>query len=380
MMTKETAKQGIDLLFEMYDKDDPQGFINKNTKAIILEFIGGEPFLNINLINYICDYFFEQCLIKNHIWIHTLRISISTNGDLYFNEEVQRFIKKYNNYLNLSITVDGPKELHDSCRVRHNGEGTFNQAYAALKHYQKYYNSIPSTKVTIAPENLKELNNIIKFFLSENIYLINANTIYEHKWTPEEANTFYYELKQMADYVLSLNKQDEIYISLFDQTIGQPMRENENDNWCGGDMNMLAFDPNGDAYPCIRYMSSSLGNEVDPLPVGSVNGLFTTPKEKEIAKHLFSITRRSQSTDECFYCPIARGCAWCSAWNYQENGDVNIRSTNICLAHKARVLANAYYWNKYDKKNTPFKLNLPEKDALEIISKEEYEKLKELSK
>jgi len=145
------------------------------------------------------------------------------------------------------------------------------------------------------------------------------------------------------------------------------MPETNNINWCGGNMSMLAFDPDGIAFPCIRYMKSSLGNSVEPLPVGDVKGLFQTEKEKKIANYLFSITRRSQSTDECFYCPVASGCAWCSAWNYQENGDVNIRSTNICLAHKARVLANAYYWNSYYKQNNMterFILNLPENDAL----------------
>ena len=41
MMSKEVAKRGVDLLFEMYERD--QGtFINKKTKAIVLDFIGGE--------------------------------------------------------------------------------------------------------------------------------------------------------------------------------------------------------------------------------------------------------------------------------------------------------------------------------------------------
>jgi len=116
--------------------------------------------------------------------------------------------------------LDGPKELHNSCRLYPNGKGTFDKAYSALKHYQNNYNYNPGTKVTIAPENLKELNNIIKFFLNENIYEIYANTIYEHKWTLEEANIFYNELKSMADYILTSNNRDDIYISLFDAYLG----------------------------------------------------------------------------------------------------------------------------------------------------------------
>ena len=62
-------------------------------------------------------------------------------------------------------------------------------------------------------------------------------------------------------------------------------------------------------------------------------------------KCLDCITRRSQSTDECFNCPIAGGCAWCSAYNYQITGTPDKRVTYICVMHKARVLANEYYWH-----------------------------------
>ena len=61
---------------------------------------------------------------------------------------------------------------------------------------------------------------------------------------------------------------------------------------------------------------------------------------------LEQITRRSQSTDECYNCPIASGCSWCSAYNYEIYGTPNKRTTFICPMHKARVLANIYYWNK----------------------------------
>jgi len=51
--------------------------------------------------------------------------------------------------------------------------------------------------------------------------------------------------------------------------------------------------------------------------------------------------------------------------------------------HKARSLANAYYWNKQFKKknnNEKFKIWLPEEEALKIIDKNEFQLLKELEK
>ena len=50
--------------------------------------------------------------------------------------------------------------------------------------------------------------------------------------------------------------------------------------------------------------------------------------------------------------------------------------------HKARSLANVYYWNKWYKQqgiDKKMKMWLPEEEALKIISKEEYDMLKKLS-
>jgi hypothetical protein len=44
-------------------------------------------------------------------------------------------------------------------------------------------------------------------------------------------------------------------------------------------------------------------------------------------------------------------CGWCTALNYQELGTPNARCTYICWMHRARSLANVYYWNQVYKKN-----------------------------
>ena len=329
-MTQETAKKAVDLLFKMYDEDKIDAFINKNTHGIILDFIGGEPFMNVEIMDYIVEYFIDKCVELEHEWLCNFRISFATNGILYFEEKVQNFLKKYNQFISMTVSIDGPKEIHDACRVDYDGNGSFDRAYKAMHHYKEHYNSLidDNTKVTIAPENLKNLNTIVDFFAKDNIEVILANPVYEAKWNQEHARIYYEELIKLADKML---KYDGLYCSRFMEHSYRPMLTSENQNWCGGDGNMLAFDPDGTAYPCLRYMESSLGGSQPPLIVGNVeNGIYNTPETIKIKNELNCITRRSQSTDECFHCPIATGCAWCSAWNYQETGSANKRSTNIC--------------------------------------------------
>lgn len=383
-MSQDVAKQAVDLLFTMYYEDNKNNFINAGTKAIILDFIGGEPFMNVQTMDYIVNYFITQCLNYKHEWLYNFRISVATNGMLYFNPEVQNFIQKYKYFLSMTISIDGPKEIHDSCRVDYNNCGSFDKAYEALQHYRKNYlmdeKLYDNTKVTIAPENLHNLNTIIDFFLGQQITVLYANPVYEAHWTIEQAREYYEELILLANKML---QNLDIDCSRFDDTRFMPKLTTDNKNWCGGDGNMLAFNPEGIAYPCIRYMESSLGCSREPLIIGDVNnGIYNTEATIKIKQKLNAITRKSQSTEECFQCPIASGCAWCSAWNYQENGDPNIRSTNICWMHRAEAIANVYYWNmryRLEKSEKRFPFYLEQKYALQLISEEEYNTLLLLS-
>ena len=138
---------------------------------------------------------------------------------------------------------------------------------------------------------------------------------------------------------------------------------------------MLAIDWKGDIFPCVRYMESSLGPDIPPVIAGNVNeGIMTNPECKNCIQKLKTVNRINQSTEECINCPIAEGCAWCQAYNYQDSGTFFHRATYICITHKARALANCYYYNmKYWKhnENTRMKLWLPDEEALKIISSDE---------
>ena len=83
-MTNETAEKIVDLLFKLYDENNEDMVINHHTYGIILDFIGGEPFMNTPVISHTVAYFIDECIKRNHIWLTNFRASISSNGLLYF--------------------------------------------------------------------------------------------------------------------------------------------------------------------------------------------------------------------------------------------------------------------------------------------------------
>ena len=376
-MSFEVAKKFIDLLLSG-DKGFDEYLQIDAVPAIIIEFIGGEPFLEIELIDKITNYFFNEMIRLNHKWVDKWMISICSNGVLYRDPRVQRYLNHWRDNLSFSVTIDGNKELHDSGRVFPDGSPSYDIAWDAASDWMSKGHKLGS-KITIAPCNSQYLYDAISHFVEQGYDEINANCVFEEGWTNELATYFYHELVRVADYFIENEYVDKVYLALFIENYFKPKSIEDNDNWCGGTGAMLSCDPDGNLYPCIRYMESSVGNDQVPFRIGDVeNGIGKSCEHCSRIDCIHKITRRSESTDKCFYCPIAEGCAWCSAYNYQVNGTPDSRATYICCTHIARALANAYYWCKwYEKKGVikSYELWVPEEWALNIITKEEWDRL-----
>lgn len=374
-MSFETAKKFIDMLIEDSYKEDSYVYIG-DTKAVILEFIGGEPLLKVDLIHEIMDYFIYKTTTEKHPWAINYMISMISNGVHYFENRVQELFEKYQGRLSFSMSLDGNKELHDACRVFPNGAGSYDIVEKACLHYMKHHNPMMGTKLTVAPENIDYMFVAFKNLLNLGYKVIHANPIYEENWSLDYAKKYYAQLKQIGDYILENDLEKDIYISLFNSNQFTPMSPTDNQNYCGSTGSMLSLDCNGGIYPCIRFMSISLGDSVEPYKIGDIEtGIGKKPKYKYKIDLLNNVTRKSQSTEKCFNCPIATGCGHCTAYNYQVNKTPNKKLDYICNMHKARSLANAYYFNKLylkHKKEDRFKIYLDEKDVLDIIEKDEY--------
>ena len=373
-MPFEVAKKLIDKILTN-DKSINSYVKSENAIGIALEFIGGEPFLEVDLIDKIIDYFIEKCIILHHPWIDRFRVSICSNGVLYFTPKVQEFIKKHQTHLSFTISIDGNKTLHDACRVFPDGSGSYDLAIKAAKHYRKYYDAILSSKMTLSPDNINFVFPALINLWENNYNFIYCNCVYEKGWTIEHARVLYNELKKVADYLLNNHLERIKGTSILNLDLSQQKNISDK-NYCGGDGNMLAVDYKGDLYPCLRYMESSIGQNQSPYIIGNVNdGIGYNQQTKDMIAGL-DVTYKSQSPQECLDCPVSSECGWCSALNYQEFGTINKRTTYTCLMHKARVLANYYYQNKMGG-NYPFLIN--KQDAIDIIGEDETNYLMELA-
>lgn len=345
-MSKEVARAGVDMLFD--SEKINHYFSLEETKGYIIEFFGGEPFLEPELIEYIIEYFLQKAYLCHKDIFKYSMFSTTTNGTTYFNPKVQDVVKRYINKFSIGITIDGNKELHDTCRRTHDNEPTYDLVEKAVKAHNQLRTDTNDTKLTLAPANITYLYDaLINLWESVGVQIVFANCVFEKGWEDKHAEILYDQLVKIADYLLTNENYKKYHTTLFDETIGKPVDETFlNKNFCGGNGNMLAITPDGNLYPCSRFAPYSLANQKG-LIIGNVfDGI---DKVNENLSALKAVTMRTQSTNECLNCNIASGCAICTGYNYDEFGTPNRRATYICDMHKARVRANAYYYNKLYK-------------------------------
>jgi uncharacterized protein len=337
-MSFEVAQQAIDYIL------NNRALFNQS--SVIWDFIGGEPFLEIDLIDRICDYIKRQLFEKQHPWFNSYRFSFSTNGLNYNDGKVQQFIVKNREHLSIGITIDGTRQKHDLNRIYKSGKGSYDDV---VRNISLWLTQFPNggTKVTISSADIPYIKESVLHLYSLGIKEVNINCVFENVWNDGDDALFEDQLTQLADAIIEDGYFRDYVCSFFSENIGKPLdREHDNHNWCGAGI-MLAVDAAGLFYPCTRFAQYSLRNKR-----AAIIGNIREGVNQNLLRPFLTLDRCTQSSQECIDCEVASGCAWCQGENYDAAATDTIyqRSTAICLMHKAHVRANNYYWNKLYRK------------------------------
>lgn len=335
------AKNAIDFIIE--------NETDFNEESVVWDFIGGEPFLEIDLIDRICDYIKTEMFRRNHHWFNSYRFSFSTNGINYNTEKVQNFITKNREHLSIGITIDGTRRKHDLNRIW-KGAGAERGSYDdVVRNIPLWLSQFPdgATKVTISSADIPYICESVLHLYSLGIKEVNINVVFEDVWDNGDDKKFEAQLLQLADAIIEGKYYEDYSCSFFSETLGKPLdKVRDNQNWCGAGR-MLSIDAAGNFYPCTRFAAYSLRDK-KPIIIGNVNDGI----DKNKLRPFLSLDRTTQSPQKCIDCEVASGCAWCQGENYDaaDTDTIYQRSTAICKMHKARVRANNYYWNKLFRK------------------------------
>lgn len=331
-MPFEVARKAVD-----YILDNPDFF---NETSVSFDFIGGEPFLEIDLIDALCDYIKIQMYLKQHPWFDNYTFTFSTNGINYNCDKVQKFISKNIKHLQIGLTIDGTKKKHDINRIyKNNGSGSYDDVVRNIPLWLKQFPKA-NTKVTLSSEDLPYICESVLHLFKLGIHQVFMNCVYENVWKEGDDNILEEQLIKLADAIIDNELYVDFSCSIFDEKIGKPNKDNK--NWCGSGK-MLAIDFEGNFYPCNRFLDFSLRNK-QPRILGNIY----TGIDPNKVRPFILLDAVTQSPEKCITCEISKGCSWCQGENYDsaQTNTIYERATAVCMMHQARVRANNYYWNK----------------------------------
>jgi uncharacterized protein len=143
-------------------------FIIKNGREPInLEWFGGEPLLNISVINNICEKLSDAN--KN------FKSTIITNS-LLFNNEILEKCKNTWNVYDIQITIDEYGEKYNAIKNYKNSNiDAFNEIINNIKTILEKSNIIVKIRLNVSDENILSIENVVNFLYENfNMYIMNG--------------------------------------------------------------------------------------------------------------------------------------------------------------------------------------------------------------
>lgn len=289
-------------------------------KTVIIDYIGGEPFLHPKLLMGIMDYCEE---IKSEYNINTVIHSFSTNGTLLSNPKCREILEKYKCQIFLGVSIDGTKEKHDKHRLTINGTGSYDNAVKGLEIARKIGVHHIHIKSTFTLETISMYFESFKNLIALKPNSLYMNFAFEEKITPQHGIHIALEMMNSMEYFFSLPSEkrdislnllleDNVVISQYNpmkKEVISPLYENR----CGTStyMNCLGF--NRKLYGCNRFVSMAKPG----MKLGILQDDGSILHTNKSLKREISLAYKSLP-DWCNSCRHNKACSDCVAISYDE--------------------------------------------------------------
>jgi uncharacterized protein len=206
-MSRETASKAVDQLFA------------SPATSIKIEFQGGEPLLNFDLIQYVVGLAKAKAAETEK----TVGFVIASNLAL-LSDEILNFCKTEG--VLLSTSLDGPAELHNKNRPRR-GNDSYQRAVAGIAKTKEVLGEDGvSALMTTTKASLAQVTEIVDEYREQNLREIFLRPLSPYGFAIKTKSYSGYQRDEWLDfyreglqYILELNKKGERFVELYATTI-----------------------------------------------------------------------------------------------------------------------------------------------------------------
>lgn len=316
LMSFEVGKKALDFLIAN----------SGNRRNLEVDFFGGEPLMNWQVVKDLVAYGREQEKLHDK----NFRFTLTTNGVL-LNDEIMEFCNK--EMANVVLSIDGRKEVHDKMRPFRKGAGSYDlivpkfQKFAESRHQDKYY--VRGTFTHYNPDFSADVLHLADLgFKQISVEPVVAEPKEPYAITEEDLPQLFEEYDKLAAEMVRRHKEGDdfnFFHFMIDLEGGPCVAKRL--SGCGSGTEYLAVTPWGDFYPCHQFV----GNE--KFLLGNVDeGIKNTEIRDEFKCCNVYAKEKCRKCFARFYC--SGGCA-ANAYNF--SGDICGAYDIGCELQKKRI-------------------------------------------
>ncbi|MTK06380.1 MAG: thioether cross-link-forming SCIFF peptide maturase [Hungatella sp.] len=316
LMSFEVGKKALDFLIEN----------SGNRKNLEVDFFGGEPLMNWDVVKQLVEYGRS----KEKEYNKKFRFTMTTNGVL-LNDEIMEYCNR--EMSNVVLSLDGRKEVNDQMRPFRNGKGSYElivpkfQKFAKLRGEKDYY-----IRGTFTRNNMDFSKDVLEFadlgFESMSIEPVVAQDEEDYSIRQEDIPAILEEYDKLAvEYIKRQKEGRGFNFFHFNIDLTQGPCVAKRLSGCGSGTEYLAVTPWGDFYPCHQFVGE------EEFLLGNVDTGVTNTQIRDEFK-LCNVYAKDKCRD-CFarfYC--SGGCA---ANSYNFHGSITDAYDTGCEMQKKRI-------------------------------------------
>ena len=316
LMSFEVGKKALDFLIAN----------SGNRINLEVDFFGGEPLMNWNVVKQLVEYGRSQEKEHNK----KFRFTLTTNGVL-LNDEIMEFCNK--EMSNVVLSLDGRPEVNDRMRPFRNGKGSYElivpkfQKFAESRGEKDYF-----VRGTFTRNNLDFGNDVLHYadlgFEKLSMEPVVAAPEEPYSIREEDLPQIMDEYDRLAKEFVKRQKEGrgfKFFHFMLDLSQGPCVAKRL--SGCGSGTEYLAVTPWGDLYPCHQFV----GNE--EFLLGNVDtGVVNTKVRDEFKLCNVYAKEKCKNCFARFYC--SGGCA---ANSFNFHGSITDAYDIGCEMQKKRI-------------------------------------------
>ena len=255
LMPFEIGKKAIDFLIEN----------SGDRHNLEVDFFGGEPLMNFDVVKHIVDYArsIEKKFNKN------FRFTITTNGLLLTDDKIEYINREMSNVV---LSLDGRKEINDLLRITPNSKGSYD---TIVPKYQKLVESRGDkdyyVRGTFTKNNLDFTKDVLHMadlgFEQLSIEPVVSDEKLEFSIKESDLSRVFEEYENLAKVIIDKRKNKEFFNFFhFMIDLNQGPCAIKRLRGCGCGNEYIAITPTGDIFPCHQFVGNDewkMGNLFD---------------------------------------------------------------------------------------------------------------------